>query len=343
MRRWLVRGAVVGGVVLVIAAAGVFSGVLPLAARGGHWAVTEEALRFVKDRWVTARGWGAEAPIDLDAERWVVLGAGHYESGCRPCHGVPGMPQPVVGQAMLPPPTDLTVFAADEPADELFVVIHNGIKFTGMPGWPAAGRADEVWPVVAFVRRLPGMTADDYWVLVGARDAPTGAPAVVGAVCARCHGVDGMGRGGGSPVLAGQRADYMVGALRAYRDGARPSGYMQPTAAAMSEVEIEAAAGWYAGLDGLGGGAREGDGALARVGAPADKVPACEGCHGDGGDRSAHYPRLGGQHGDYLRAQLALFRAGRRGGSPYAELMEAVRAHTLSDAQVEAVVGWYGR
>ncbi|MCB9542367.1 MAG: c-type cytochrome [Myxococcales bacterium] len=407
MKTWVKRGLWIGAGLAALGAAVVSSGLVSLSARAGHWEVTEQLLAFAKDRSVATHSLGVEPPVALDDPALILRGAGHYEGGCRWCHGAPGRPQPAVGQAMLPPPTDLPPFARDEPPAQLYRVIHDGIKFTGMPGWPAKDRGDEVWALVAFVKALPGMSADDYDRLVWGREAaPAGAPAVVAVACARCHGFDGRGRMAGAfPRLAGQREPYLVGALEAYASGARPSGVMGPIAVALRGDDLRAAARYYAGLDGLArkvrgfpsratgdrlaGGSAEGEpaqaypevrrawrgraephgrrdrgaqqgtralfglgaaaeasaagGRIVREGVPDDKIPACHGCHGPTAhDRNPAYPLLAGQDARYLREQLVLFRERRRGGSQYAELMQAVRAHGLDDAQIAAVSVWYG-
>ena len=62
--------------------------------------------------------------------------------------------------------------------EELLYLVKHGIKFTGMPAWTALQRDDEVWAVVAFLRALPGMDADDYarLVLTGRLPAPETRP-----------------------------------------------------------------------------------------------------------------------------------------------------------------------
>src|SRR5262249_28905413 len=77
---------------------------------------------------------------------------------------------------------------------------------------------------------------------------PSTAPAFDASACSSCHGVDGKGRPGVAPALAGQSERELEIALRAYRDGSRPSGFMQPVAAQLSDARIIAAASYYAAL-----------------------------------------------------------------------------------------------
>jgi cytochrome c553 len=166
--------------------------------------------------------------------------------------------------------------------------------------------------------------------------------------CKRCHAADGSGGPEGAfPSLAGQRSEYTFNALDAYARGGRPSGIMQPIAAAMSADEMRRAAEHYAKLSSVRAGAATDSSAvergkqLANRGVPEQNVPACAECHGPRRTRrNAGYPRLAGQHASYLVQQLELFRARVRGGSKYAHLMDKV-APRLSDAQMRDVAAYY--
>jgi cytochrome subunit of sulfide dehydrogenase len=75
--------------------------------------------------------------------------------------------------------------------------------------------------------------------------APTEPGRDVAATCAACHGTDGRSRGG-VPSLAGRNKNELVQAMRAFRDGQRPSTIMQQLAKGYSDAEIEAAAAYFA-------------------------------------------------------------------------------------------------
>jgi mono/diheme cytochrome c family protein len=193
---WLTAGAMAAGV-LVIAAVMVISGVVPIKASSGHWAITSAFLDFAKTRSVSTHAWGVDVP-PLDDEALVLRGAGHYESGCLPCHGGPGRRLPLVMAAMTPPPPELTNRIARWAPAELFSIVKHGIKFTGMPAWPSLQRDDEVWAMVAFLRRMPPLDAASYRRFAygddGQRadgpDVKAGLqppPPAVRDVCWRCH------------------------------------------------------------------------------------------------------------------------------------------------------------
>ena len=215
MRRYL------AWTILVVAGAGLTltSGIIPIKASSGHWRVTAWFLDFAKRRSVATHSIGISVP-PLDDPSLILKGAGHYETGCRPCHGSPAASPPLVPRRMTPHPPDLgRQVSRWEPA-ELFSIVKHGIKFTGMPAWPAPGRDDEVWAVVAFLRTLPKLDAMSYSAMVFVQADPArhvhqaGEPAAVAssiasvaaARCARCHGPDGQGRDGSAfPRLAGQQ------------------------------------------------------------------------------------------------------------------------------------------
>jgi cytochrome c553 len=362
MKRWLWR---IVAVLAVLAAGGflvVVSGLVPIKASSGHWRITAWFLHFAMRRSVATHSIGLQAPA-LDSPRLVLQGAGHYETGCRPCHGSPGLPLPEIPQHMTPHPPALPPRIADWDHEELFYIVKHGVKFTGMPAWPARQRDDEVWAMVAFLLTLPDLDAEGYRRLVHGDHTTPGAYAplqgllepqtVPGAVtdsCARCHGQDGHGRGVGAfPKLAGQRPAYLFAALQAFARGERHSGMMEPIAAALSLEEMRQLALYYSSLPAPTPApspqetavAIERGEEIASRGIPSQRIPSCADCHGPGPTRrNPFYPVLAGQHADYLVLQLELFKKEHRGGSAYAHLMHPV-ATRLTPQQMRDVALYY--
>jgi cytochrome c553 len=298
----------------------------------------------------------------LEDPALALKGAGHYDFACEPCHGSPAVQQPRIAYQMTPRPPDLRTSARTYYPEELFYIVKHGIKFTGMPAWPAQQRDDEVWAMVAFLRRLPDHDAAAYDELTGATKAapddklpledlmgPTPPmPDAVAENCARCHGIDGLGRGTGAfPRLAGQRYEYLSDSLRAYAQGDRHSGVMEPVAANLGADDMQAIARYYAGLP-PGGPAAPVTGdpdvafgrRIASEGIPARLIPACSECHGPGRQRNPHYPRLAGQYAGYLQLQLEIYRDKRRGGTKYHEIMHKFVGQ-LTDDHIRAVSKYY--
>ena len=346
------------GVVVLVA------GLVPINASSGHWGITSRFLDFASDRSVATWSWKIAVPPALDDSALVLKGAGHYETGCKPCHGSPELLRPRIAGGLTPPAPYLGPDLAKWDPAELFYIVKNGIKFTGMPAWPSRHRDDEVWAMTAFLLKLPTLDAPTYARLVhGEAPAPgvvplgelvgnAAVPTVVRESCGRCHGVDGRGRGTGAfPRLAGQRAAYLRGAMIAYADGGRHSGIMEPIAAGVREDELEAIAQFYAALppaapqppDAETGAAIARGARIARRGVPEKLVPACAHCHGptpDGHPTNENLPLLAGQYANYLELQLELFQGERRGGGAYAELMQHV-ARQLSRDEMRDVALYY--
>ena len=345
-----IAAALVGLIVTV-------SGVVPIAASSGHWPITEWFLQFAMRRSISTYSLGIEIP-PLNDPQLILRGATHYEIGCRPCHGSPDIPLPQIPAHMTPHPPDLRHRINDREARELFYVVKHGVKFTGMPAWPAPQRDDEVWGVVAFLMQLAQLDGSAYRRLVdGAAtvtppiDALGGPPTVPLAVtqsCVRCHGLDGLGRGEGTfPKLAGQRRDYLENALNAYARGERHSGTMGPISAGLRADAISEIAQYYAQLpnplpaSSTGQAAIERGRAIVEHGIPKQRVPSCVDCHApEGGRYNPNYPALEGQYADYLLLQLELFTRGQRGGSDYAHLMEPI-AKRLRPDQMRDVAQYF--
>jgi cytochrome c553 len=293
----------------------------------------------------------------------VLKGAGTYEMNCRACHGSPSVPYPRVAQHMTPQPPHLPLTISSWEPDELFYIVKHGIKFTGMPAWPALGRDDEVWAMVAFLRRFPELDEEEYRRLAQGEAAPSGdveplsdlvgpdsVPRAITISCARCHGVNGLGRGlGAFPKLAGQRPAYLFSSLQAFARGERHSGIMQPIAAGLSQEEMRELAHYYGNLQELSPPrphqdttqAIERGKAIANRGIPSQRVPSCVDCHGPGAARrNPVYPELSAQYADYLLLQLVLFKQEHRGGTAYAHLMRQVAAG-LTPEQMRDVALYY--
>jgi cytochrome c553 len=362
LKKWLLRAAIALPALLAIVALVVWSGVVSVKASAGHWAITNWFLHTAMRRSVNTYSKLEKLP-DM-GEPWLVLkGAGHYETGCRPCHGAPDVQPPVIPQAMTPHPPYLSTVISEWSKEELFYVVKHGIKPTAMPAWPTLERDDEVAAVVAFLLEMPKLDADGYRKLVDGDTGPSEAAAPLGdlvpsdagplglaASCARCHGRRGEGRGSAAfPKLAQQTSEYQYNALLAYARAERHSGIMQPIAAGLNPREMRRLADYYAQLSGeqttstprADDARHERSAEIVNSGLPKLGVPACAECHGPGtGARNPAYPKLAGQYKDYLLLQLKLFKSKKRGGSPYAHLMQHV-ASRLTEAQMEDVSSYY--
>ena len=358
-RRWLIPIAafllliVLGGFLVVV------SGIMPIKASSRHWPITSWLLNFAMRRSVVTHALTTQTPR-LDDPGMIVKGATHYDFGCRPCHGGPELPQPAIAAQMTPHPPHLPPAIRQWRARELFYIVKHGVKFTGMPAWPAQQRDDEVWAMVAFLQQMPALTAQQYFKLarspkpsnttIDNLDDPTQTPRLVVDNCSRCHtvGADGVELSA-FPILAGQRPSYLAASLLAFARGERHSGIMTPIARGLSAADIGAIARYYSGLPAPPSARRVGAAAaglergkeIATRGVASQRIPACSACHGPGSrSHNPVYPDLAGQYAEYLVLQLELFKSKKRGGTPYAHIMNMI-AGRLTPEQMRAVGSYY--
>jgi cytochrome c553 len=343
------------GVVAIAVGAVLFagSGVYNIAASSGHWTVVEWFLEFGMRNSVKRRAWAIDVP-PLDDPDLAVLGAAHFQRACVYCHGAPGIKADLTVRHALPPPPELAHASREWKPNELFWIVKHGIKYTGMPAWIALDRDDEVWAVVAFLRKLPGLDEAGYRKLAlgtaaspqqSGRDIATVGLAtdVVGA-CARCHGAEQRGPASGLvPVLHGQPREFLLAALQSYAIGTRSSGMMQPVAQELRGDTIERLASYYSSLPAPApnkprGKDGQGAAALATAGDSAAGIPACTGCHGP--TALAIYPRLAGQNAPYMANRLRLWKNGLPPSSNADAIMAPI-ARLLSDAQIAELADYF--
>lgn len=89
-------------------------------------------------------------------------GAGFYREACVSCHGAPGVERSGIGSGLSPMPSDLAKTVPGWTSAELFWIVNNGIDMSGMPSFRHIYQDMEIWSIVAFLERLPGLTPPDY-------------------------------------------------------------------------------------------------------------------------------------------------------------------------------------
>lgn len=324
-----------------------WSGLMSVKASTGHWAVTDWFLHWVMRNSVRTAALSIDVP-PLDDPALVPPAAGHFESGCAICHGSPAQGRSDAVLAMLPPPPDLKEKVPGWSDAQLFEIVKHGVRFTGMPAWPAQMRDDEVWAMVAFLRKLPGMDADAYFRASGLHGiGHAGEVSPLPITCESCHSDKKLNNGSIIPRLAGQSEAYLLNSMKAYAAKQRPSGIMEVAVGTLPEDSLPELASYYAKQKlpprpaqpaadpALIARGQE----LAEKGLPADKVPACFGCHEKPGGNPA-YPRISAQNGAYIARQLHLFKEGVRGGSSSSHLMtETVK--NLKEDDITALAAFF--
>ena len=171
---------------------------------------------------------------------------------------------------------------------------------------------------------------------------PAKGAAISTAVCAACHTSDGSRGSAANPIIQGQHPDYLVKQLAEFKAGKRDNAIMRAMASPLSEADMKNVAAFYAGKQAKPGFAKNKElvslgERIYRGGIGDRSVPACSGCHGpSGAGIPAQYPRLAGQHADYVEAQLVAFRGGVRRNNP---AMTAIAAK-LNDRELKALADY---
>lgn len=162
------------------------------------------------------------------------------------------------------------------------------------------------------------------------------------AVCASCHNADGNSAVPANPKLAGQHPEYLLEQLQEYKSGKRANPIMSGMAAGLTDADMKNISAWLATQKPKAGFAKNKElvamGEKIYKGGIADRqVPACAGCHSpSGAGIPGSYPRLSGQHADYVAAQLVGFRDGTRKNNAS---MSQVTAK-LNDREIKALADY---
>jgi Cytochrome C oxidase, cbb3-type, subunit III len=155
------------GVLAIIIAIGeaifFFGGLYSVAATAEDPAIVGWALARVRTASIDRHA-DDKPPASINDPATVQAGAKEFaEHGCPTCHGAPGVSWAKFSEGMHPDPPDLKDVVGELSPAQLFWVVKNGINMTGMPSFALAGaKDDEIWSIVAFLKKLPGVSEADY-------------------------------------------------------------------------------------------------------------------------------------------------------------------------------------
>lgn len=190
--------------------------------------------------------------------------------------------------------------------------------------------------------------------VLAAGDAARGE--TLSASCAACHGADGNSPSPMFPKLAGLGEKYLSKQLMDIKSGERPIGEMTGLLDALDKQALDDIAAFFSSKALQLSGATDeelllnsgrkisalklGEN-LYRAGNLETHVPSCSGCHSPRGQGNspAGYPRLSGQHADYIEKQLLAFQAGTRANDGDSRIMRSVAEH-MSAAEIKAVAAY---
>lgn len=139
----------------------IYSGTFNVAATDPHSAPAYWMMEKTRARSIQVHAAGIAPPEGIDSQDKIVAAAGHFAAHCAICHGGPGIDRDEFAKGMYPLPPDLTKVSQRYTAAELFWILKNGIKMSGMPSMADDGD-QMLWSTVAFLQRLPTMSPDDY-------------------------------------------------------------------------------------------------------------------------------------------------------------------------------------
>jgi mono/diheme cytochrome c family protein len=161
-RRWHLVAGAVG--LAVVALAGLLGGRMlrgGISARAGPTAIEARVARTLR-RWAIPTD-AREAPNPIPpSPRVLRAGLEHFADHCATCHANDGSGQTEIGRNLHPRAPDLRRPPTQALTDgELFYIIENGVRLTGMPAWGRPGGAEGSWHLVHFIRHLPQLTSEE--------------------------------------------------------------------------------------------------------------------------------------------------------------------------------------
>lgn len=157
--------ALIGALAIIAAIGGAiyfFGGYYNVAASEEDSGVVVWALTHIRNASIEKHA--VEPPPSLDDPALIKAGARAFaERGCVNCHGAPGVNWAKFSEGLRPDPPELKDVAKELPPEQIFWVIKNGIKMSGMPSFGAIKTGDpEMWAIAAFVKKLPNVSPEDY-------------------------------------------------------------------------------------------------------------------------------------------------------------------------------------
>jgi mono/diheme cytochrome c family protein len=144
----------------------IWTGLYNVSAAAPHTDLVRWLFATVRDRSIAVRSDEVQAPGLENAER-IKAGFRSYHAMCRICHGAPGEEPTAIRQGLNPQPPKLDARRTQQRSHaEVFWIIKNGIRMTGMPAFGKTHKDEELWSLVAFIRHLPSVQPEEYHVML---------------------------------------------------------------------------------------------------------------------------------------------------------------------------------
>ena len=155
------------------------------------------------------------------------------------------------------------------------------------------------------------------------------------AICAGCHGENGISQTENIPSLAGQPDQFLQWQLVFFRGGARKNEQMQPIAEAIGNEDVRTLGAFFASLTPPKATTPDDNPDLSKKGAQAAVGRRCASCHTDSFAGTKAVARLAGQREEYLVKALHDYKTGVRSGGAGAAMTDV--AYPLNDEEIEAL------
>lgn len=141
----------------------IYSGIFNVSAGSKEEPLLYGLIKTIRDRSITLHAKNITVPSKLNDPAVVMEGFTHYQEMCVSCHRAPGLEASEISKGLNPTPPNFSRMKklGMSPA-ELFWVIKNGIRMTGMPAWGITHDDEKIWAITAFVTKLPSMTQAEY-------------------------------------------------------------------------------------------------------------------------------------------------------------------------------------
>ncbi len=161
----ILRGALLLAVFTVMmgVAVGAYLVTAGVSARPRPGSLETSAARALRGVAIRMRTRGLTNPVPV-SEETLAEGRAHFADHCASCHGNDGSGNTEMGRGLYPRAPDMRLPATQNLSDgEIFYIIENGVRLTGMPGWSTgtASGEESTWHLVHFIRHLPRLTADE--------------------------------------------------------------------------------------------------------------------------------------------------------------------------------------
>lgn len=147
-------------VAALVAVIWIYSGWDNVSALKPHSKFVTWAASTTMQRSVRIRAAAITAPANLTAR--ASGGFSDFDEMCVQCHSAPGMERGEVGKGLNPQPPVLTDTARRWSPSELFWIVKNGVRMTGMPAFGPTHADERIWTIVAFVQQLSSISPEQY-------------------------------------------------------------------------------------------------------------------------------------------------------------------------------------